>query len=1552
MKFGKRILAAVLVVISVLNSMPTVYQAAEDGFEIESISVQKKEEQLPLVPHEDIYYTNTDVTVTVTAVGTLEETVKIYFGEEDAYVSQEVDVQSGEDENYYAVAEFELSVPEEGDEQSFELKAYVQSSLGDSEVFDGGMLVFDMDSPNLNAVEVKSVDPNVVNTILNFFAYGIFSNNAVEIVVEADDTSIAKVSINDREMTLNDEGKYVLRVSADETIENMQITATDNAGWSTTKKLTELSTDDRVQSDNLYVENTAPTVEWTFSNNGHVGTDGKVWYGKEDTNETLTITVRDNAGSVNSGIYSIRISDNDQVIHEKVDFTEIKTEHNIEFLMQDFSEGEHKITVSAIDNAGNEMSLQEKTFYIDRTEPESEPISMRAENGKQMNGNWWFSGDGESKFRIYVSDNLSGVENISVKINADKDLIAREFSFGKSDIHEDDGRYYVEANISTLPLDESQTYVITGTVTDTAGNKSEIESLTVHRDLNHPEIKGFTIQKKSGLAEKILNILSFGIFTNDDFIVKAETSDGAYDSGIAYATIAYKCDGVPETKEMVHLGDGVFSYEFPSASEISYTDISVTVYDKFEKTDTQALKIRDDLDVDDVYVDQMKPSVSLELPQGVSVSQTDNRKWYAANKEITFSAQDAESGVYEVSVVVNDTEVFSAQDAVNSTLNTDEIVRLVSAQADGKYAIKITATDKAGNVSEKEDNFYVDKGNPVIKRVEFTPATSDGTIQTGDFIDRLQYGLFFKTDTVLSVYVEDQAPSAGLNRLEYRLVYLEDGVIVKESSGTLGCSNGKAQITIPKDFKGQVYLKAFDNVNNCSGEVTTKAYVVDNTKPTIQITEHGKTSYKDAQGNPLYVEENSFTVEITDERSGIKEIGYAQSSEKNSYTRKSISIRSNGYWVGDVLEDGWVVTEIENNLVTKVKKTFTFTSDDNDVFLSFDATDNALNKLEGVRNKTFTIDRTNPVVNVMFAEDDDTDLYYNENRVAYITIIDRNITPELVDIVIENAFGEVPAYTFTQNSKTEYVAVVEFSDGDYTVGVSGKDLGGHAATVNYGGGNERLFYVDKTAPQMEENFTSFVDSDTEDSFKEDKTVEIKITEHNFDQTLVNLQILQKEAGAEHVTEGFTDVTAEVLRTLTWNTIGDVHTASFTLANDGVYQVRMTPEDLAGNRANQTQTVVFEIDKTVPTIVSRNGKTVRADDTGYIDVYDYYRQDEAAPTIEFDDANIDHIKYVLTVYSVKQKDGERAAVITPSRVYLEEDSAKLGIIQGNKFTLPNFVNDGVYSLELTAVDKAGNESEVNVNTYVRLVNQEVLACIMDSDIEAKTGLYSFQYENGTAISKRPDNFEDIDIFVLAQNENDVQIVLRDNNGTVYNTNASATTDSSIYGMQMYRFTLESEYFKENFQSDTDIELSLSVINDGNRIDLGRMHIDNIAPTCELSDGFDSWKWYCSEDTQTITISNISELLDLEQCKVYDNGKEVEFLYLETDNSLMFTLEKGWHNVGIVLSDMAGNTYNIQEKTNIHIGFFWLWIIGGTAAVFLSATIYLLLYIKKKKQIEDF
>ena len=296
----------------------------------------------------------------------------------------------------------------------------------------------------------------------------------------------------------------------------------------------------------------------------------------------------------------------------------------------------------------------------------------------------------------------------------------------------------------------------------------------------------------------------------------------------------------------------------------------------------------------------------------------------------------------------------------------------------------------------------------------------------------------------------------------------------------------------------------------------------------------------------------------------------------------------------------------------------------------------------------------------------------------------------------------------------------------------------------------------------------------------------------------------------------------------------------------------------------------------------------------------------------------------------------------------EDQVKSGVINDSMFELPFFSEDGIYALGLTAVDVAGNESVRNVNTYARLIEQDVLAYIMDSNVENKTGLYSFQYEDGTPISMRPDSFSDLHIMVMAKEETDVDIVLRDTNAVEKYVNTQVTADDSVYGVTIYNFVVKADFFQENFHGDTDADMYLTVKNEDKRIDLGKIHIDNMAPTCDVPEDFNSWHWYFGEEARVITLSNINELLDKDKCKVYDRGKEIEFTYSEQDSTLSFRLDKGWHNVGILLCDIAGNENIIQERVNIYVGYFWMWCITSVIVVLTGAAALTVVWHKKKQR----
>lgn len=226
---------------------------------------------------------------------------------------------------------------------------------------------------------------------------------------------------------------------------------------------------------------------------------------------------------------------------------------------------------------------------------------------------------------------------------------------------------------------------------------------------------------------------------------------------------------------------------------------------------------------------------------------------------------------------------------------------------------------------------------------------------------------------------------------------------------------------------------------------------------------------------------------------------------------------------------------------------------------------------------------------------------------------------------------------------------------------------------------------------------------------------------------------------------------------------------------------------------------------------------------------------------------------------------------------------------------------------------------------------------------------FLYKRG-GNGKKPYDFKDLRILVMTPVETPIDIVLRDTNGKEIMAAADLTSVESVYGVNVHIFEIGADFFRENFQDDIDTEMHLTVWNQGYRIDLARIHIDNIAPDCDFPQELRRWAWFAGEEDRTFTISNISELLELEDCKVYDNGVEIPFEYSSEDDTLSFTLSKGWHNIGVILCDAAGNANISQEMNNIHIGNFWT-IFGVTAGSVIVIGLIMAFLYKRKRTVQE-
>ncbi len=1528
-----------------------------------------------------------------------------------------------------------VTLQETQNEEKKEFSYYLRYNANDSSGYYGAIsqnisyeysCVLDKKEPTITYINIRKTEigSSVSDAPIKMFPFGNYTNNEIEFIIKAKDLSnsdyvsgIKSVHLYDYDektdsrtfigefekkdsQTIDDEEiwEYVLKIqpskigNANVSIKDMLICVTDNKNNEYSKRVideinlhfendSDNSPDEylrTMESNSLIVENNPPEVNFDTSGSSAIeeNEEEKIyWYNRDGGILTVNINDDKHSDGICSGICRVKITDeHDSIIdtlHSETFTENQENAYNFPIDVLTLSDGIHYINVETEDNAGNNCDPYPTVIVIgvDRKGPTG-TISADGSSAKKIDDQQWFDSDDDITFWVDAIPGTAKINNVTLGINGE------EKNYSKGEIGLTEKGYFITINKEDIGYGNEHKYEVTGKITDYANNVFDLKPYNVYIDCENPSINKFTVEKESFALDKILNVLSFGTYSNNTLIFKAHVSDADFDSGIKCVKIMY--DGLEEETEMTDEGNGIYSWIISNDTKIFQSDIIVTAYDKYDKKSVNCPNIENaeqGKGVSDnvfVMIETIEPEVNINNPKGDGIVRTDKQTWFNSNKDISISVYDKDSGIRNVDIKVNGIDVTadkngvvipkisateSAKERDNErhiyAFDTDYFTGIAGEPEDGKYTITVEATDNAGNVPKdvKSFTYYIDKNSPNVDHFEFLPETSDNISETSEYIEHLEYGYYFKKDFIANIHISDSAPSSGLNKVEYRLVSYDNGELKDEKTGEAMISDGIAPIDIPAGFKGQIFVKAFDNVGNYSDEETPKAFVADDIPPEIKISGISDSRYSDTNGNKLFTDDIAVTVTITDTKSGIREIGYYQTSETDGFERRVIGIDGTSVEIDSEIGDGWIVTNKDVNLVTEITKTFIFNNDNNDITLVFDAMDNSGNVNESVQSETFTIDKTAPIINVNINNGINDTIYYNAGNRAVITIdvIERNFDAGLIQATIENAYnGNVPNISFQDISSTEHRAVVTFSEGDYTFDIRGTDLGGHSAEVNLDYEKVRRFYVDETSPVVEENFSDFINRDKDNYLNTEKTAVIKITEHNFDPNLVGLKILKKDAGTEHNENDFTDVTYSMVSMADWSDDSDTHTLSIKFDYDAVYRIEISPSDPSGNTSDYRSSEIFEIDTTLPVVSAKNGSLVyEKNSVEFLDIYPYERKDEAAPTVEFTDVNFDYIKYVLTVYTPEYTNGRELSEVKPISVYLDSDKDKSGIFDKNLFTLPNFSKDGVYALELIAVDKAGNESVLNSNTYMRIVDSDVLAYISNSNAAKKTGWYSFQYENGDPISKRPDNFSDIDIVILAKNDSKIDIVLRDYNGDEKNTDLPAEIDSSMYGVSVYRYTLKSDYFKDNFQDDTDAELYLSVKNENGRIDLGKMHIDNIPPSCTLPSDLKSWNWYFGEDSRTITITNISELLDETKCKVYDNGKEIDFIYSETDGSLSFTLNCGWHNVGITLEDVAGNTYNIQEVDNIHIGYFWLWIIIIASVVFVGIIILIVYFVRKRR-----
>lgn len=318
------------------------------------------------------------------------------------------------------------------------------------------------------------------------------------------------------------------------------------------------------------------------------------------------------------------------------------------------------------------------------------------------------------------------------------------------------------------------------------------------------------------------------------------------------------------------------------------------------------------------------------------------------------------------------------------------------------------------------------------------------------------------------------------------------------------------------------------------------------------------------------------------------------------------------------------------------------------------------------------IDCTEPEIEVRFNDTKpESGRYFKNARTAVIYIREKNFNPDYVNIHISNTGSAKPSISawtkadgFGSGEAAVYKALIKFEeDGDYSFTVDCMDMAMNKANKPY---VSDRFTIDKTKPHVQVTYAP--GSVLNGRFcSSERTAAITVTERNFNAKDVRVQV-----------KAFLDnkpLPAAVPGK--WIDFGEAHTAYMTFSDDGDYFIEVNYKDLAGNSADSIKDR-FTIDTKGPDIQISGVENNCASKTAVL------------PVIAIADMNPDIAQTHLTLTGALS--GENPVDNLISRTFENKE-------QIIRFKGTGIQSDDVYTLTVSAADRAGNESSEKIQFSV-------------------------------------------------------------------------------------------------------------------------------------------------------------------------------------------------------------------------------------------------------------
>ena len=819
-----------------------------------------------------------------------------------------------------------------------------------------------------------------------------------------------------------------------------------------------------------------------------------------------------------------------------------------------------------------------------------------------------------------------------------------------------------------------------------------------------------------------------------------------------------------------------------------------------------------------------------------------------------------------------------------------------------------------------------------------------------------------------------------------------------------------ATVDIPAGFKGQIYALATDYIGNKpkdyvhpdgtiveNGEQHGQNSAIEITNANKPVSQQSNTkkysnsdknvaldkeqSYDSTQNVPLYDKKAKFKVAVSDKVSGIKSVKYtliedgkessdtlkikttkaADNNSKNNDIKKAeiekgdelLTVSTGNEDQSNKAKEEWTVsskiTDNDINLATKIESDIVVDASYNDIVLKVELTDNAGNK--SYDYVIFGIDRTAPEITVAYKSSakPETENYYSKTRSAYITIKERNITSEDVQLLIEKCTNM--ERNFSSSDKTEfrkgfnieknkikngsgnhdnraYQIKVNFDkDGNYRIKTlkcvdTAKNANTAVKHVKYESSsnndvvtakNSTSFTIDKVKPVLKVSLDRNDQVHNKKYFNKTRTATITVTEHNFDTR-------DKADFVNNITASLNGKTINKPSVSSFKRQGgsDKWVATVKFDADGDYTLAFKVTDKAGN--------VFDVKKNTSGVFSGNA----ASD---------FTIDKTAPTISITNALANNRSYTTVPTIVLTEKDNNCSNITSSveGTYYDDNTKSLkklslkansnGVLTAdhrtqNEVKYSVVEKDGIYTITVSCVDLAGNKSDTKTLRFTK--NAEGSVFIPSADLSKLNNDYS----NKAKLSK--------ELYIDEYSANEIK------NADYYiNINGKRVSENIISrklvkdsssangGWYHYRYTIDSNAIRSEGEYSVYIKSSVTIDknntihnNDSknsksHRIDIN-FTIDNTNPYVKIT-GLDRHTFIKTDKVPVkfyITDSNLSYV----KVWVYDSNTKFDENTAPTyywkashkkdeANIKDWTEEDGMVNVGFELPS-SNNRMNVR------------------------------------------